>query len=245
MIKLTIIVGQVIAAIWSIFFIPSVQTSVYFHRKINAESSDNAFELIWRHFKTSYTNMTVVVWSVYYTISFCLFFQIFAYIQVLWLDIQGSNAFWNGAVDSLYTALAGIITLMTGKIQISYLRENTKTMMVLIVMSMLQGIIVYFAAVSATLIQCYIMFILYGVFYSFSITICATKIAESISEDSYGLVFGINTFLALVVQTFLILTVVSNGFMLSPSGQYIVYACIYFGLGFFYAIKMLIDKINF
>lgn len=232
------------AALWSIFLIPSVKTSVYFHRNKQNEKDVAGFNLIWQHFKSSYTNRTVIMWSIYYTISFCLFFQVFSYIQVLWLSIEGSNAVWNGAVDSLYTLFSGVITLIAGKMQISHLHHYVPTMLVLIFMSILQGIILFFAATSRTLIQCYIMFILYGIFYSASISICATKIAETISENSYGLVFGFNTFLSLVIQTILLLTVVSRGFKLTPSGQFLVYASMYFCLGVLYACKLLIDKIR-
>lgn len=239
-----IIVGQVTAALWTIFFIPSVKTSIYFHRKKDAEgveATGSAFALIWEHFRGSYTNMTVILWSIYYSISFCMYFQIFAYIQVLWLSID-DNAFWNGAVDSIYTCLAGVMALCAGKISISWVQNQTPTILVLILTTVLQGVIIFFAATSSNLVQCYIMFILYGGIYSLSITICATKIAENISEDSYGLVFGFNTFIALVIQTCLTLSVVSSGFMLSPSGQYIVYACIYFALSGAYLIKLLIDE---
>lgn len=181
------------------------------------------------------------MWSIYYIISFCLYFQIFAYIQVLWLDIE-KNAFWNGAVDSIYTAIAGVMTLIAGKAQMQYLQNQTSSMLSLIILSMLQGVIMYFAATATNLIQCYLMFILYGAFYSFTISICATKIAEHITEDSYGLVFGFNTFCSLVIQLTLTLSVVSSGFKLPPWGQYVVYAGIYFSLGLLYGIKLLIDK---
>lgn len=238
-----LIVGQVTAAAWAIFFIPSVKTSVYFHRKKDAEGVEvtgGAFALIWEHFRSSYTNVTVILWSIYYSISFCMYFQIFAYIQVLWLNIE-DNATWNATVDSLYTALGGVVALTAGKISISWIKTQKSTSLVLIITSVLQGVIIYFAATASSLIQCYIMFILYGGVYSLSITICATKIAENISEDSYGLVFGFNTFIALVIQTCLTLSVVSSGFMLPPPGQYFVYACIYFSLGGAYLIKLLID----
>lgn len=85
------------------------------------------------------------------------------------------------------------------------------------------------------------MFILFGIAYSLSITITATKIAENLNDDSYGLVFGFNTFIALITQTILTLSVVSNGFKLNIEGQYIVYGCIYLALGGLYAIKLIID----
>lgn len=236
-------VGQVAAALWSIFCIPTVKTSVYFHRENKDDEKESAYMLISKHFISAYTNKTVILWSIFYSISFCLFFQIFAYIQVLWLNIE-DNASWNATVDALFTFSGAIFALLAGKIQISFLKRQTPTFLVLIIMSILQGVIIILAANSSTLFQCYLMFILFGIIYSFSITITATKIAENLSEDSYGLVFGFNTFVALVIQTALTLSVVSNGFMLSVEGQYIVYGCIYFVIGGLYAVKLVFDLIN-
>ena len=90
----------------------------------------------------------------------------------------------------------------------------------------------------------YGMFILYGAAYSLSITITATKIAENLSDESYGLVFGFNTFLALVTQTMLTLTVVSYGFRLNVRDQYVVYGSIYLVLGFLYALLLSYDLVK-
>lgn len=233
-------IGQVVAALWSIFCIPSVKTSVYFHRNDDSAENVSAFRLIWQHFISAYTNKTIVLWSVFYSLSFGLYFQIFAYVQILWLNIE-DNALWNATVDALFTVSGVFFALLAGKIQISFLKRETPTFVVLIIMSLLQGVIVILTAKSSSLLQCYAMFILYGIVYSFSITITATKIAENLSDDSYGLVFGFNTFLALVIQTSLTLAVVSNGFLLSAEGQYIVYGCIYLLLGVLYSFKLIYD----
>lgn len=245
-----------LTAIWGIFFIPSVQTSIYFHRKdvISNEQQQqqveeepkqqlkfkSAFSLIWTHFKTSYTNETVLVWCTFYTLSFCLYFQITAYIQVLWLAID-DDVFWNPTVDGTLTLLSALAMLIAGKIQIAFLQKQTLTMLVLIIMSLLQGVFIFFAATSQSLLACYINYVIYGVCYGFCITICATKIAENIGDDSHGLIFGFNTFIALSIQTCLTLIVVSNGFKLSPVGQFVTYSMIYIALGMAYAIKFAID----
>jgi thiamine transporter 2/3 len=240
----------VVAAIWSIFFIPTVQRSIYFHRKENnvggsveestRQSYASAFMLIWEHFKTSYRNETVVLWSVFYAISFCLYMQITAYVQVLWLAID-ERVFWNATVDGTLTLLGALATLIAGKIQIAILHKQRNAMIVLIIMSLLQGVFMFFAATSQSLLSCYILFVLYGVAYGFCITICATKIAENIGEDSHGLVFGFNTFIALCIQTCLTLAIVSNGFKLSEVGQFVVYSLMYGALGFGYLVKILFD----
>lgn len=56
-------------------------------------------------------------------------------------------------------------------------------------------------------------------------TIASSEIAKSIVEDSYGLVFGMNMFLALVLQTGLTLAFVSKdvGFALTSRNQFLAY----------------------
>lgn len=236
---------QIIAAIWSIFFIPSVKTSIYFHRNEMEDNHKklNAFKLIWLHFMTSYQNETVVLWSAFYTISFCLYFQITAYVQVLWLTID-DNVMWNATVDGALTLFSAFSMLIAGKVHITYLQQQAPTIIILILTCILKGVLLLFAATSSSLLLCYIMYVTYGILYAFSITICAFKIAENISEDSHGLIFGFNTFIGLSIQTCLTLAIVSNGFKLSPIGQYKTYSSLYFILGSGYLIKLLIDLIR-
>lgn len=59
------------------------------------------------------------------------------------------------------------------------------------------------------------------------------KVSRYLEEESFGLVFGENTFIALAFQTLLTITVVSNsGLSLDVRGQYTVYAFYYSGIYF-------------
>jgi thiamine transporter 2/3 len=241
---------QVLTALWSIFLIPPVKTSIYFHKKqhdkeaaVEKQSARKAFSLILQHFKISFTNETVLIWSIFYAISFCMYFLIFNYIQVLWLSIS-DNALWNATVDASFTLLSGIAMLTAGKIPLKYLENQKITMIILIVLNFFEGVIIFFTAFSSSLIECYILFVVYGIVHSFGITICATKIAENIEDDTHGLVFGFATFLALVLQSILMMTFVSGGFALSIVGQYLAYSIIYGTLGATYLIKLGVDMVK-
>lgn len=202
----------------------------------------NAFHLIWIHFKTSYQNKTVILWSIYYAIALCFYVQITVYIQVLWIAIDDTQeTIYNGAVDAILTFFGAVVSLMAGKIHLNFLRKQNRTLIVLIIMSSLQGIFILAAAKSQTLMSCYIFYICYGVAYAFFITICATEIARNVSDDAFGLVFGFNTLIALIIQTVVTLSVVSNGFLLSPSGQYQVYGYFYIALGVLYCFNLVFD----
>lgn len=237
------------ALIWA-FFIPRVTTSMYFNRDTNGEKRSDpylnqmiaAFHLIWIHFKTSYTNKMVILWSFYYAIALCFYIQISAYIQVLWIYIDDTQTvIYNGAVDAILTLLGAAVSILAGKIHISFLKSKMHTLLVLIAISSVQGAFVILAAQSKTLLSCYIFYICFGVAYAFGITICATEIAKNLVDDTFGLVFGFNTLIALVVQTSVTLSVVSSGFKLSPSGQYQVYGYAYVVLGGMYLITLCYD----
>ncbi|CAG2055897.1 unnamed protein product [Timema podura] len=72
------------------------------------------------------------------------------------------------------------------------------------------------------------------------------EVARNISEDSYGLIFGVNTLLTLLVQTLITLVVVSStGLALGPRQQYMVYGGYFVVLGGvfgIFAIKTLFFK---
>lgn len=237
------------ALIWA-FFIPRVETSLYFNRYTNGEKrSDSylnqiisAFYLIWIHFKASYTNKMVILWSFYYAIALCFYIQISAYIQVLWIHIDDTQSvIYNGAVDAILTLLGAGVSILAGKIHINFLKSKMHTSLVLVIMSSIQGTFVIMAAQSETLLPCYIFYVCFGVAYAFGITICATEIAKNLVDDTFGLVFGFNTLIALAVQTIVTLSVVSSGFKLSPTGQYKVYGYAYVMLGGIYLLTLSYD----
>ncbi|KAK3909412.1 Thiamine transporter 1 [Frankliniella fusca] len=59
------------------------------------------------------------------------------------------------------------------------------------------------------------------------------KVAKSLTRDSHGLVFGFNTFIALVLQSILTATVAGKGgLQLSTRLQFLVYGSFYIAIGF-------------
>lgn len=243
-------------------FIPKVDNSVYFNQRrrddiaLEGSSGDDiaqtprnrtkgALNLIWIHFKTSYQNKTVVLWSFYYAIALCFFIQIGAYIQVLWIEVNYTEeSIYNGYVEALATLLGVGATLVAGKVHMNFLKKQNRTLLVLIFMSSLQGTLIVLAATSRSLWPCYIFYICFGVSYAFGITICATEIAKNLAADTFGLVFGFNTLVALTVQTIVTLSVVSSGFKLSPSGQYQVYGYFYIALAASYIVVLIKDNFS-
>jgi solute carrier family 19 (thiamine transporter), member 2/3 len=67
-------------------------------------------------------------------------------------------------------------------------------------------------------------------------------VAKHLSDDSFALIFGINTLVAVLIQTLLTILVISEtGFALDPRGQFFVYGSYFVALAIVYGIKALLN----
>lgn len=74
--------------------------------------------------------------------------------------------------------------------------------------------------------------------------IYSASVAKRLADDSFALIFGINTFLALVFQSLFTLIVVSDtGLALSPKYQYVVNGSYFLVLALLYAILSIGSKV--
>jgi len=105
--------------------------------------------------------------------------------------------------------------------------------------SILDAVVLYMMAEAEGLWTAYIGYLVFRALYQMMITVASFEIARNIGQDSYGLVFGFNTFLALAFQSVLTAVVAdSSGLALAPRDQFLVYAgyflavgCVYFLVG--------------
>ncbi|XP_055906315.1 thiamine transporter 1 [Eupeodes corollae] len=258
---------QICATIWA-FGLPKVTTSVYFHRKPSlsisiasngyqgsrtiVESSQNhisgqqvhlpPLQLLWSHFKNAYTNVKVVQWSIWYAVGVCGYFQVISYIQVLWISMESNpETVWNGAVDAILTLLAAIFALAAGFIHGSRLNPRG-SLLALAVLSILEGGAVLLSCWTTNIFWSYAGYIIFGALYAFAITVSGAEVARYLEEESYGLVFGINTMIALLLQSILTFVVVSEtGFALTVVGQYTVYSFYFIIIGAVYFLSVVIE----
>lgn len=216
------------ATFWSLF-LPSVHKTIYFHREIEyrqrcSHKVFSAFALMKKHFVDSFANKYVLKWSLWWALSTCGYIQVQCYMQVLWNDIQDdpNTPIYNGAVESVLTVLGFMGALLAGILRVDW---KVKGDLALTVCSLLSGFIILYTSRTKYVILSYICYIAFGAVYHFMITIASAEIAKCISDDSYGLVFGMNTFVALAFQSILTALVVTKGvgFALAPRDQYFVY----------------------
>ncbi|GJQ66882.1 hypothetical protein Trydic_g7905 [Trypoxylus dichotomus] len=218
----------IFATIWAIF-LPNVPKSIYFHRmleenqELTAAKYKTAFSLMKKHLTDSFSNRYVLKWSVWWALATAGFIQIQTYMQPLWAVIKpNSDNIYNGAVEALLTMLGAIGALLAGCLRTDW---KYKGELVLSLCSITAGAIMLVSSQTEEVFVSYAAYVGFGAIYHFMITIASTEIAKYIMEDSYGLVFGLNTLVALVIQTFLTLCFVSGdlGLALDPRDQFLVY----------------------
>lgn len=253
--------AQIAATGWAIF-LPPVKNSLYFHRleaeklpiksdgdekKADHFNSDvkRAFGLLSTHFLAAYRNRRVILWSVWYAIAMCMHVLITSYIQVLWNEIDNSSEMiWNGAVEAAVTLGGATVALLAGYVHSTVLNQN-RIIFVVSVLTLCKGASVILMSLTTLRWISYIGYFIFYVLYSFSITIASAEIAKHLVEDSFGLVFGINTLMGLLVQTIITIVVVSeSGLALPIIEQYSVYAAFYLVLGASYLIYLLVIKVS-
>ncbi|XP_063704598.1 thiamine transporter 2-like [Culicoides brevitarsis] len=243
------------------FLLPSVSTSVYFYK--NTESIDNtkckndanlqqmdinqrkqfssrdAILLIKTHFLQSYSNKEVLYWSIWWFLATGGFIQAQTYAQILWDDIdQKKEIFYNGAVEAAYTLAATLAALAAGFINLDFFHSHH--LWIITGSSIVEGLLIICEGLSSTITIAYAIYILFGTMYQFMITLLSACVANQLADDSFALIFGINTFLALVFQS--VFTVIFvNILQLSPKYQYVVNGSYFLVLAFIYLVLSLID----
>ncbi|XP_067009605.2 thiamine transporter 1 isoform X2 [Anabrus simplex] len=188
-----------------------------------------AYKYLWQDFKHAFSNWYVVKWSIWWALATCGFLQCITYIQNLWQDIRTEieentgeeQQLYYAAVEAAYTLIGAATALACGWLKLDWRILGEAA---LALCSILQGIALLISSFSSSLILAYCLYIIFGVLYHTMITIANSEVAKYIKEDSYGLIFGVNTFFALVLQTILTTIVVEeSGLALNPRTQYRVY----------------------
>lgn len=263
--------AQVACTFW-VLLLPKVDASLYFHRKpdvgpkleekelesmmpVNNETPITTkpevdltqlspFQLLWSQFKTSYSNMEVIQWSLLYTVSTCGYCQVIGYVQVLWVTIDNTRPMvWHGVVEALVTLLSALVTTFAEKIH-GALSSKSSSLWILIILTTLSGLSIILGTETDSIFIAYLGYILFSTLFAFMITIASAEVAKRLAPDTFGLIFGINTMVALVMQSTMTLLIVSKTFMeFDVRVQFLIYAGFYFVFAFIYFLNILMDRI--
>ncbi|NWS51211.1 S19A2 protein, partial [Chunga burmeisteri] len=179
---------------------------------------------LWQDFLQCYSSRTMLCWSVWWALSTCGYFQIVNYAQGLWEMVLPSHSteIYNGAVEAASTLLGAVAVFVVGHIKISW---ATWGEMALALFSFLIAAAVYIMDTVRNIWVCYASYVVFRIIYTLLITIATFQIASNLSVKRYALVFGVNTFIALVLQTLLTLIVVDASVLgLDIFTQFMIYA---------------------
>lgn len=197
-------------------------------------SWSNAYDLLVKHIVSAYTNRTVIRWSFWWALATCGQVQVISYVQFLWKEIDPNHeSFYNGAVEAIVTLLGAGSAMLAGIANTSH--HKKWHMWILTLCSLFMGAFTIISSLTNAVWIAYVMYILFGISYFFVITTASAIVAENLLDDSFGLIFGINTLAALVLQTILTLVVVTDtGYGLKPREQFFIYGCYFIAVAIMY-----------
>lgn len=184
----------------------------------------NGFWTIQRDLKESYRNSSVVKWSLWWACGTCLNLQLGNYVQPLWEQIYTfkENDIYNGFVESASTLCGALAALTVGYIHCDWSLYGE---LFLTVVCLLDGACIFLMAETSNIWIAYCTYIVFRASYQMVVTVASFQVAKDIQPDTYGLIFGCNTFFALIIQSILTFIVVDGTVMgLSPRPQFLVYA---------------------
>ncbi|XP_042890342.1 thiamine transporter 1-like isoform X1 [Penaeus japonicus] len=233
--------------------LPSVKTSIYFHRREYLPSSDDSthlhndgdgkvttkfgkvMSLIWQDFKDAYSNKYLLKWSIWWAFATCGNFQVGNFIQPLWENIapmDETETLYNGAVEATQTLLSALAAFGVGYFHLNWSLFGEGT---LALISLIDGILLIFMGLTSWIWVAYINYILFRVSYQVLITIASYQVAKELRADSYGLIFGINMFAALFLQSILTFVVVQM-LEIGERLQFVIYGSYFTVLAFFFFV---------
>nr|XP_028582434.1 thiamine transporter 1 isoform X3 [Podarcis muralis] len=219
------------------WFLPMPQKSLFFHHRQSSTQEERVdivkvIKELWQDFLRCYSSRPLLCWSVWWALSTCGYFQVINYAQGLWEKVLPSQTsqIYNGGVEAVSTLLGAVAVFVVGHIKTSW---ATWGEIALAMFSLCIAAAVYIMDSVHNIWVCYASYVVFRIVYMLLITIATFQIATNLSVERYALVFGVNTFIALVLQTLLTLIVVdAKGLGLDIFTQFMIYA------GYFAAIAV-------
>ena len=130
----------------------------------------SSLKTLFKAFKESYSNLTLLQWSVWWALATCGYLQIGNYVQNLWEEIQGpdQNKSLNGGVEAAGTLGGAIVALVLSFLNV---RWGVVGELLLGGLSMVDAVLLFIMAKTGNLWIAYITYVCYRMSYTFLITI--------------------------------------------------------------------------
>nr|XP_046244885.1 solute carrier family 19 member 3b [Scatophagus argus] len=191
------------------------------------EAVATAGSLLWQSFRESYSSRHLIYWSLWWALATAGYVQVFNYIQLMWDHIESSatSSIYNGGVEAACSLVGAAAAFSVGHIKVTWAVWGE---LALGIFSAVATGAVFLMALTSSIWVCYAGYVLFKSCYMLLITITTFQIASKLSMECYALTFGINTFVALSLQTILTFIVVDEAVLgLDIVTQFIVYGSYY------------------
>ncbi|KAI6185392.1 Reduced folate carrier [Aphelenchoides besseyi] len=162
----------------------------------------------------------IVKWSASWALVSCGYLQASNYIQTLWGTAEEASKTYNGFVQGLIPVVCIVAVLPLQNSQFNWLFHD---LVVAIVQILCAGALFLICHINNIWIM-YAGYSAFRVLYQLAITITQCMIIKGIDVDASGFVFGLNTFLALVLQTGLSIFVTKVSYFNEIHRQFVVYS---------------------
>ncbi|VVC26726.1 Reduced folate carrier,Major facilitator superfamily domain [Cinara cedri] len=212
--------------------------------KVNDKTLGDVLRYLWRDFKRSYSDPYVRKLSLWWAVAFGGYVQVYTYINVLYTDIilnmddTSHFTLFNGAAESMNTLLGGIAAYYIGKLELNWFRVGDSF---LAAGSILVGLALLGCFYIRIIWFIYGFYICYGCLYQTMLTVAESEVAKRCGRESYGLVIGFNSFIALFIHTIITYGIIQGHFIsVTTAQQFLIYSVYYSVLGLlflFFAVK--------
>ncbi|XP_047247246.1 solute carrier family 19 member 3b [Girardinichthys multiradiatus] len=201
------------------------------------ESVTTAGHLLWKSFKESYSSRHLVYWSLWWALATAGYMQIFNYIQLKWDHIEPSatSSIYNGGVEAVSSVVGAAAAFSVSLIRVTWAMWGE---LALGLFSAVCSGAVYMMAFTSSIWACYAAYVIFKSCYMFLITITTFQIASNLTMECYALTFGINTFMALLLQTIITVIVVDEAALgLDIATQFIIYGSYYAAISVLFLVR--------
>ncbi|KAM7413336.1 hypothetical protein PAMA_020635 [Pampus argenteus] len=201
------------------------------------ENVATAGHLLWQSFRESYSSRNLIYWSLWWALATAGYVQVFNYIQLIWNHIEpsGTSSIYNGGVEAACSLLGAAAAFSVGHIKVTW---SVWGELALGLFSSVATGAVFLMAYTSSIWVCYAGYIIFKSCYMLLITITTFQIASNLSMECYALTFGINTFVALSLQTIMTAIVVDEAALgLDIVTQFIIYGSYYTVISVLFLIR--------
>ncbi|XP_010896991.2 solute carrier family 19 member 3b [Esox lucius] len=201
------------------------------------DNVDYASRLLWRSFRESYSSRELVCWSLWWALATAGYGQVFNYVQLMWDHIEpsSSSSVYNGGVEAVCTLVGAAAAFSVGHLKVTW---DVWGELSLGLFSAVGSGAVFLTGLTGNIWASYAGYVIFKACYMLLITITTFQIASNLSIACYALTFGINTFVALLLQTILTAIIVDETALgLDIVTQFIIYGSYYAAISVLFLIR--------